>query len=210
MCAISNSAGSSCARKEPSEDRDSTNSFTGQDYYQDLIDLANTVPLVKIFKQYNIHCNESSFHIRCPFKSHKGGRENSASFKYYHETDSFFCFGCNVGGSFAHASHFVAAMEGISLRKAAYKIIDSFKGDLGEINNEALICDDSDERLKIMLEFSESVRDFYQSYCSDDAKTYIDEVCRLYDTLMIKHKLDNEALCRLVEQLKNHISLYKP
>jgi len=186
-------------------------SFTGKDYYQELIDLANTVPLSKIFSRYKIYCNEANYMIRCPFKSHKGGRENSASFKYYHETNSFCCFGCRIGGPFAHACHFVAAMEGVPLHKAAQKIIDLFKNDLGEVDDDGLISVDYDERLKIMLDLSETVRDFHQTYVTEEARVYVEGACLAYDKLNLKFekKLDNEALKNMVEEVKDYIKSYK-
>lgn len=211
MRRISSASRSNSSSQASNEAGSIADAFTGKDYYQDLIDLANTIPLSTIFKRYNIYCNESACYIRCPFKSHKGGREGTASFKYYHETDSFCCFGCHVGGPFAHAAHFVASMEGISTVKAAHRIIELYRDELGDVNDEHLTQDDHGERLKIMLDFSSTVREFHQTYSSEDARVYIELVCKAYDSLSMRHKhYNNEALARIVEQLKERISLYKP
>jgi hypothetical protein len=208
---LSSQTGSNSNSAPSSEAGGFGDSFTGKDYYQDLINLANTVPLVKIFARYKIYCNESNYMIRCPFKSHKSGRENSGSFKYYHETNSFHCFGCRIGGSFAHASHFVAAMEGAPLHKAAQKIIDLFKNELGDIDDDSLVSVDYNERLKIMLDFSDTVREFHQTYATDEARVYVEGACWVYDTLNFKFdkKLCNEGLRLIVEKTKDYIQSYK-
>ena len=54
--------------------------------YKALIAKANSVDLSVILNHYNI--NYSNTTIICPFKSHKGGREGSASFKIYLDTNS--------------------------------------------------------------------------------------------------------------------------
>ena len=207
---LSSQTGSNSNSPPPSETGGFGGSFAGEDHYKELIDLANTVPLVKIFARYNIRCNESNYMIRCQFKSHKGGRENSGSFKYYHETNSFYCFGCKVGGSFAHASHFVASMESVPLHKAAQKIIEIFRNELGDVDDDSLVSVDYNESLKIMLDLSETVRDFHQTYATEEARAYVEGACLAYDTLSLKHKnLDNEALKNMVEKTKDYIKSYK-
>ena len=203
---ISNNTRCDSVSQTSGDSRNFTNNFDGENHYQDIIDLANTVPLIKIFRSYNIRCNQSSCMMRCPFKSHKGGRESTGSFKYFHETNSFYCWGCTKGGQFAHGCHFVSAMEGISLDKSAYKILELFKNDIGEIADD-LIIDNLDERLQITLDFSNSVREFIQLY--PEALQYAEVVCEKYDKLNLSHKnLDNQALQYIVKVLKQHLNAY--
>lgn len=209
MCALPSSSRSISNGETSSDVGDVADAFTRKSYNEDLIDLADTVPLLKVFKRYNIYCNEAHHTIRCPFKSHKGGRESSASFKYYHDTNSFRCFGCHKGAPFAHATHFVAAMESISLQAAAYKILDIFKADVGEVSDDILLRNDGGERLAIMLDFSSTVREFYHTYASEHARVYVELACKAYDLANLKHNLDNEALRRTVEELKDYIGAYK-
>ena len=206
---LSNSARSNSSSQVSSEVGDLTEAYAGQSAYEDVIDIANTVPLSTIFNRYKINCNQICRSIRCPFKKHKGGRENSSSFYYYHDTNSFYCFGCNTGGKSCHATHFVAAIEEISLVKAANKIIEVFKTELGDVNDDSLPSVDHEERLKIMLDFSNSVRQFYQNYSSEQAHFYIERACQRYDALNLKHSLDNDALARVVEDMKTYINLYE-
>lgn len=212
MRTLSNTTRSDSLSKTPSDTGDIAEAFTGKDYYQELIERANTVPLIKVFRYYGVVVSELQHTIRCPFKSHKGGRESTGSFKYYHETNSFCCFGCHTGGQFAHAAHFVAAMDGISVAKAAVKILDVFRDSIGDIDDDSFVSpSDFAERMEIMMDFSNTVREFYQTYLTENARVYVEGACKKYDALNLKHqKLDNEALRRIVEQLKDYINLYKP
>lgn len=190
----------------PGETGDSSETLTGKAFYQDLIRRANTVPLSVIFRHYGVRVANTQCTIICPFKSHKGGRENSGSFTYYPHTNSFFCFGCKVGGQHAHACEFMANMESISRAKAAYKILQLFSGDASE--GEVLEGESFSERLEIMMDFSTAVRQFRQEHFDEKAFAFIEEICVVYDDVHLRHTLDNEALRRIVEALKGKIKSY--
>jgi DNA primase len=191
----------------PGEVGDSSTALTGKAFYKDLIHKANTVPIIKIFQKYKLRVNTTKCNITCPFKSHKGGRESSASFWYYPDTNSYCCFGCRVG---SHGCDFVAEMEGVTRSQAAAKIINWFGADVDE--DEMMTRDDLFERLEIMLDFSNAVRQFRQSHFDEIAHARIEYICRVYDDLNARHpdSLNNEALRNMVEQLKKEISSYKP
>jgi DNA primase len=176
----------------------------GKEFYQDLIGLANSVPIQRVFKHYNIRLDEHRLKVTCPFKSHKGGRENTPSFWYYPHTNSYFCFGCRVGN---RACDFVAEMDGCNKVKAAQKILTLF-GTEADADN-VLDRQDFSERLEIMMDFSNTVREFRQTLAHTDAHTFIEDKCRIYDTLNARHKnLGNDALRELVRQLKEEITSY--
>jgi len=61
-----------------------------------------------------------------------------------------------------------------------------------------------------MMDFSNTVREFYQTYPTEEAGVYVEAACKKFDALNLKKKLNNEALQRTVEQLKQYITLYKP
>lgn len=184
-------------------------------YYQDLIRKANTVPLTRIFKYYNLRINEANRVATCPFKSHKGGRESSPSFNYYHHTNSFRCFGCSIGGEYAHACEFMASMEGITTAKAAHQILDLFKDDIDYGSDDGSGDNYSySESLEIMVDFSNIVREFRQTYLDEKSQQFIEETCRSYDEVYAAHtvkpkKINNEALRRIVDLIKNKIANYK-
>lgn len=99
-------------------------------------------------------------------------------------------------------------MERCTKVQAAYKILQLFGADVDDDN----IYDPEDlaERLKIMMDFSNTVREFYQTYPSEEAGVYVEQACKKLDTLQLKKRLNNEALSRTVEQLKEYITAYKP
>ena len=173
-----------------------------RDFYKELINRANSVPITYIFKHYGIRLNETTNKIVCPFPSHKSGRENTPSLKFYPHTNSFWCFGCNVGRG---CCDFVAAMEAISKAKAAYKIIETFN-DISSIEDIDQV--NYSERLEIMLGFSNFVREFRQSNFKQSSDKFIEDICAVYDSLNIKHDLSNDALKSIVEQLKNEIDSF--
>lgn len=208
MCPLSSTARSDSNSETSGEAGSVAAAFAGKDYYQELISKANTVPIIRLFRLYGIRLDDHNKKTTCPFKSHKGGRERTGSFYYYPETNSFYCFGCKIGGQHAHGCELVAAMDGITKVQAAYKILQLFESDVDEDN--IYNPQDFEERLKIMMEFSATVREFHQTYPSPEAGVYVEVACKKFDALNLKHKLDNEALRRIVEQLKEYISLYKP
>jgi hypothetical protein len=178
-------------------------------FYEDVIPKANTVPLKHMFKHYNLRINEYHRKMTCPFKSHKGGRETTPSFYYYPDQNSFKCYGCGIGNQYAHSVEFMAAMENISKFQAAMKILNLFGSEADD--DYVIDTNDMSERLEIMMEFSNLVREFRQSFSGDHAHNYIEYVCRIYDRLCATHeKLDNEALRNATSDLKTEIQSYNP
>lgn len=201
MFSISNTGGS---ENSNSPSVNTGNSAFGYENAQDVIEQANTVSLIKIFRRYKIHCNEVEHTIRCPFKSHKSGQENTGSFKYYHHTNSFNCFGCKIGGA---CVHFVAAMENIGVSKAADKILKVFKDDVGEIEDDNCLPIDYNERLNLMVEFSNSIREFHLEH--PEALDYAELACQKYDEMNLNHRnMSNETLKRMVEKLEGYLRGY--
>lgn len=201
---LPDTTGSDGYGETPGETGNSTAPSSGKAFYQDLISRANTVPIIRVFKHYGLRLDEHNRKITCPIPSHKGGRENSASFYYYPQTNTFWCFGCKTG---IHCCDLVAAMNSISKTKAAFKLLEWFADDVDEDG----ILDNSSfsERLEIMMDFSSAVRDFRTIATDQKSVEHIEHVCSVYDRVNLKHKLDNEGLRRLVEMLKKEITSYK-
>jgi len=156
--------------------------------------IANSVPLEKIFKYYNVDCGKHCKKIKCPFKSHNGGNENTPSFCFYPETNTFYCFGCKVG---QRPSDFVSEFEDIDKKEAIQKIIDLFQGDIDE--DYVASSDVYEDKLKIMMEFSDKVRDVISSNVFNLEK--VEKICKAYDVLNEKHNLTVEALKSIQEKL---------
>lgn len=185
--------------------RNSSTSFTGEEYSSDIISQANTVPLIKIFNHYGLRFNEYSRKAICPFKSHKGGRENTASFLYYPDTNSYCCFGCHIG---CNPCDFVAEMEGINRYAAAAKILNLYQDDVKNFNYINIV--NASEQLEIMMEFSNLVREFRQSHFNEEDHIFIERISSLYDILYNKHEnFNNQALRDTVDKLKLIILSYK-
>ncbi len=205
MRTLPNTSRSNSTSETPGDSGDIAEAFTGKDYYQELINRANTVPLVKLFKQYTVRLDSYNRKTTCPFKSHKGGRETTPSFWYYPDTNTFYCFGCKKG---TRPCDFVAEMNRSTKVQAAHKLLEMFESDVDEDN--IYDRESFSKMLEIMMDFSNTVREFYQTYPTEEARVYVEVACKKYDALNLKHKFENEALSRTVEQLKEYINLYKP
>jgi hypothetical protein len=203
---LSSSTGFFGYGETPGETGNSATATSGKDT-KELIHLANTVPLTRVFKHYGIRLSAANNKIVCPFKSHKGGRENTASFYYYENTNSFCCYGCKIGNKQAHACEFVAAMDGISRIKAANKILSIFSSDIDD-TAEVFEGQNFSEQLEIMMDFSNAVRDFRRIYLDKESQDFIEKRCEVYDGLCTKHAMDNETLRSMVEHLKEQIKVY--
>jgi hypothetical protein len=200
---ISNTNRSLGSSSSSGENIDITTSFTGTNYYKELKESANTVPLDRIFKHYGLNLNKYNNKILCPFKSHKGGRETTASFKYYADTNTYHCFGCRQGNS---ACDFVSEMDHISKTKAAEKILSLF-GE--EVTDEVILNrQDLSEKLNIMMNFSNLIRDFRQTYIDEKSQAFIENICETYDDINIVHDVDNDALVAMIEKFQRKIDLY--
>lgn len=175
----------------------------GKNFYKELINSANSIPILNIFKYYGLNIDAVNRKIICPFPGHKSGNEITGSFMYYPDTNTFWCFGCKIGVA---CCDFVANMDGINKVKAANKILSIFNSDdveLSEINRI-----NYSERLDIMIEFSTTIRDFRNIYCDEKSFEFIENICLVYDQLNVKHNLTNEALKSITDQLKQKIALY--
>lgn len=204
---IPNSARSDSNGSTSGKVGDITETFTGQESYKELINRANTVPLTRIFKHYGLRVDEYNRKITCPFKAHKGGRETTPSFYYYAHTNSFRCYGCGIGHQYAHGCEFVAAIEGITKAKAAIQILEMFSTDVDEDN--ILSKHDFSERLEIMMNFANLIREFRQAHVDEKSQKFIEDMCWVYDQHNLKHEHTNEALRRVVERIKEQIASYK-
>lgn len=204
MREISNTTRSISDSQASREAGDFTAAYAGEGY-QNIIERANTVPLKKIFKLYGLRLDEMNRKATCPFKSHKGGRESTASFYYYPETNTYCCYGCRQGSS---PVDFIINMDRCNKIKAAQKILEHFSSD----TDEELILgkEDFSEKLKIMIEYSNAVRNFRINFNDDKSFEFIENNCLIFDTINKRHDLTNEALKLVVSKLTDAINKYIP
>ena len=193
----SNSSGSA-----QSNDWDFESSFNSA-IYKEQIKKANSVPIIFIMRAYGIKLDQNTKHIVCPFaKRHKNGQDSTPSFNIYINTNSFWCFGCKTGAS---CVDFVSNMDNIGTGKAAEKILSIYNGniDLLEINNNL----DFSQRLQLLMEFSNYIREMMQSSNNINTFKYLEEVCQALDNLNMKYKknIDNDALLFILDKLRKKV-----
>lgn len=208
MCELSDPTGSNSDSETSGEIGNPTDAYSGEIYYEKLIKKANKSPLLLIFKYYGLRLDYNGKSI-CPFKSHKNGREGSPSFKFYSDTNSFYCYGCGIGGKFAHATEFISYMEGISKINAAYKVLEIVKN-IDDFENQDYNDDNVSEKLSILLEFSNHVRLFRRNFSDEASEIYIENICDKFDNFNLKNKLSNEGLKILISKLILMIDNYLP
>lgn len=202
MRALSNKSRSNNNGEISSEDGDSGESsedYQWQDDYQSTIKKANKASLGDIFIHYNVNCSVSNKKARCPFPFHKSGKESTASFYYYPDTNTFWCFGCKTGTT---PCDFVSKIEDVSKIEAANKIIsNTFDKVVFSLDgySDNSVCKDT------IIEFSNFIRNKMYTYPHRLDK--IDSICKSYDVLFYKYKLVNnyEGLSALIVKVKQMI-----
>lgn len=200
MQSLSNSDRSDSQNGQSSQ-TDSSQQTPESNFYKDLIKKANSTSIKSLFKYYSLQLDETNRKIICPLPKHQGkyGRESSASFYFYPETNSFWCFGCKTG---IYPTDLVAAMESISRTAAAFQIVNLFESDPNldfstkEVN--------SNERLEILLSFSDVIREFIQS--NPNQISQAEKISLVFDTLYAKHNLDNKAIISIINKLKQKLN----
>jgi hypothetical protein len=164
-----------------------------QESFKTVIVKANSVPFNLLFKYYNLHLDDCNTKIICPFPDHSNGQENSASFKYYPNTNSFWCFGCKKGSA---PVDFVCFIEKVKRSAAADKILKLFNSELDKdfiFNKE-----DFASKNKLLLDFSEYIRNLALETSLEEAE----KKTRIFDLLYEKYHLSNEAIESLILKLK--------
>jgi hypothetical protein len=174
-------------------------------FYKNLIRKANTVPLPLILKQYGYFIDAQNRKLICPFPKHKNGRENTPSFQYWPDTNTFFCFGCRAGSK---TTDFVVNKEGITAVKAATKILELYGAEASSDDVGLNQTINYSERLEILMEFSNFIREALQNNLQNPKEfTYIENMIAFsFDKMNELHSVDNEALRRFMIELKSRIS----
>ena len=177
--------------------------FAGEGY-QNIIEQANSVSIKKIFSMYGLRLDEHNRKTTCPFKSHKGGRESTASFYYYPNTNTYFCYGCRQGSK---PVDFVLHMDKCTKVKAAQKILQHFYLE----SEDDFIIDSKNfsERMDIMMEYSNAARNFRFNFSDEESFEFIENISKMFDKINKKHDLSNEALKSVVAQIIDTIDKYK-
>jgi CHC2 zinc finger len=205
MYVLSNTTGPVGYGEAPGKTGNSSTSSAGKDSDKKLIARANSVPILHIFKHYNMRFDLYTHKATCPFKAHKGGKEATPSFTLYEDTNMFKCFGCGIAG---RATHFIVEMERCKPITAATRILQLF----GTKVDDDLLAEETNpsERLEIMMTLSSRIFEFRQEHSDKHALDFIEYIGWLYDRSNARHKYDNESLRRLVEVCVELIDVYTP
>lgn len=205
MCDLLDTIGPISYFETPGENGNPSATTTRKNFVKELIRKADSVPIINIFRYYGLKLSEQNKKITCPFSFHQSGRESTASFYFYPDTNSFWCFGCKTGN---RCCDFVSGIDNISKYKAAQKILELFSADI-DIESLANDGDSFTKRLSIIIEFSDLIRNFRYTYTDDKSFEFIEEICKTYDLVSQKRELDNNALVKVIEKLKDRISQYE-
>lgn len=161
----------------------------------------NAIPLRIVMARYGYHINEQEKKTICPF--HSKGRERSASFFWYTNTNTFFCWGCKRSGD---VIGFVAQHDNISRIEAAESIMTYHGQETGmslDVKNSIR------ENLKPIMEFSDAIRLFHQKYQWDqDAMVYVEKLLFSFDKLREKHHLVDDKLDAFIAKILARLDNY--
>lgn len=173
-----------------------------KDAIKDKIARANSASLLELFARYEIPIDGyASKKCCCPLPDHN---DNSPSFFFKTENQTFYCYGCGRGGK---AVRLVSLMENVSLEEAADKIIEGYETNPDVVSNNGR---EFRERKAIVLGFSSIIRAFLQENSDDvNAIAYADKIAKGFDTLTEKHEIQNDGLKKVVEKLKMKLGEYK-
>lgn len=200
MRTIPDTTGPNSGSEASSKDRDLTNAFTGKDEYQEIIVKAQSYPLAKLFKKYNIRIDDYNRKSICPFSFHKGGRESTASFHFFPETNTFWCYGCKSGRT---SVDFVSKIENINKFQAALKIIQKIDPDT--LNAQVIeYKNDFEEKNKLYFLFSNKMRDLLAQNSKN--LDQLEKIYSIFDKMNNKYELEPKALQLLIDRLTNKIN----
>lgn len=175
-------------------------------FNENIIGQANSVPLLKVFKFYSVRLDSYTHKAICPIKRHKGGKERTPSLEFYPETNTFHCHGCKAG---VGVVNFVSEMEKINILDAAHKVVHLFESDVDPDSNSYFDPHNagSTERLEILMEFSNFVRELLISNKNNTVMfEIIETTTQFFDKLINRKKsLSDDALRSLVASIKEQL-----
>jgi DNA primase len=156
--------------------------------------LAGSTDLKILFKIYNIEADEYNKHICCPLPLHD---DESPSFNYYPETNSYNCFGCHSGGG---PIEFLSSFLSIGKKEAACKILKY--QDLSYDILEKQISNNISDRQTILFNFSTYLNKLIKKNINSNYIKSIEHNTFIFDQVYNSRKLNNEALVVLIDKIK--------
>lgn len=165
---------------------------------QNIINQANTIPILRATEYYGHRIDDYNRRIRCPF--HKGGNEKTPSFWVYPETNSFHCFGCKASGKIVD---FVAKSESITKLEASIFCIEKWgsflKTDVDDFKET--------KENQYLIDFSIFVRNFLNQ--NPASLEYVEKLTFGFDQIRQKYRLDDHKLLILIDKIKKRIESFE-
>jgi hypothetical protein len=163
------------------------------------ISLASSISLLDIFHSYDIPITEYNDKCLCPLHN-----EDTPSFHYNKTKNAFYCFGCGVGGG---TVELVAAIEGITKENAAAKLLLDFEPNPDFAKK---FSGDYYEKINLLLAFSRIIREFIIAHRDEEAAfEYADSICKDFDTIMSKNKIELTGIKYVVDQLQKKLNKWQ-
>lgn len=174
----------------------------------------NKIRLLDILRSYGLNISKSnpysdwSDSIVCPFPSHKGGRERTASFGYNFKTDMFHCFGCSASG---RTCGFISLRSEIPVRAVAEQII---RDTVGYETDDEEYDDDNPRIDQFLFGFSKYIQNLTKKHKdSPDILEQINKVTWWFDMYLIAkvpvNKIIVEELGQRITRAKELLSKYE-
>ncbi len=178
----------------------SVRSYNEIDVVRDAIDKANSIKLFELLQSYDVNVGYRN-NTYCPFPFHKNGNERSASFNFYPNTNSFYCWGCKTGG---RAVDFISRYKSISRYDAALEIINEYS--VGDVSNIERV----NNYYPVYAEFSNLIREFIIEHSEEPkALEHAEYICSALDSIRSKHYLDINALNMVLTKLRKKLADYE-
>ena len=167
-----------------------------------IVEQANGISIVHIFKEFNINIDINNKSTLCPF--HSGGNERSPSFHYYPDSNRFHCFGCGKTGA---ACDLLVLLKQITKIEAALYILEQYGGFIN--SSVELTLDKNIYSDESVIQFSNMIREFisHNDY-SDEAIKFADSICFSFDNINERYSVDHANLVRLIGKLKYRLEQY--
>jgi len=178
---------------------DSSGSTERREFFERLISKANSVPLLLVAAHHGIRLDPHNKMV-CPFKHHQGGNERTGSFQYFPNNNSFWCFGCKTGRGTAD---FVAAYDGITRAKAAYKILQQYVDDVPD--DWEFAPSDQQGRQEEIMRFATVINKAIQD--NPTKLNLIENITFVFDSILEKYKqqLNVDAIKMLTQKLEEKL-----
>lgn len=138
---------------------------------------------------------------KCPFSSHKSGKERTQSLYIDSINNNFYCFGC---GASNNSIDFYMLLKDIDFSTAITELSETVNPDI--VDNEPVNSDIRKNNFPILLEISSIFRSLYSNDSYKNEK-WLEELSRKTDIKIESLEVyDTEGAQKVLKQIKSYIS----